>query len=263
MNSNIQIQSLKSQIDSMKLQINNIEIQNNNMMIADAINEQLLNLSIQMFNAGIQSFTTGKNLYMCNYPEKFYKQIINISKQINSFISEYKYNLQKEIQPTIIPVPSVQPLMIQPPKIQPSVVEVMNPPVVEVIEPPAMQQTMMCPTEVQHQNIQQQKIQQEFDQQQMLIKQMIAEQMMIEQHIKNEQKELIKFKFINAANSESVEIQVNNQTMVKDLLNKFREKKHLFSINTYKFICGGENIKMNDYRKVKDLLNNNIIFFVN
>ena len=110
--------------------------------------------------------------------------------------------------------------MIQPPKIQPSVVEVMDPPVVEVIEPPVMQQTMMCPTEVQHQNIQQQKIQQEFDQQQMLIKQMIAEQMMIEQQIKNEQKELIKFKFINAANSESIEIQIkmliSDKTMAVD-----------------------------------------------
>ena len=56
MDTNIQIQSLKSQIDNMKLQINNIELQNNNMnmMMGDTINDQLLNLSIQMFNAGIQ-----------------------------------------------------------------------------------------------------------------------------------------------------------------------------------------------------------------
>ena len=55
MDTNIQIQSLKSQIDNMKLQINNIELQNNNMnmMMGDTINDQLLNLSIQMFKAGI------------------------------------------------------------------------------------------------------------------------------------------------------------------------------------------------------------------
>ena len=100
MDTNIQIQSLKSQIDNMKLQINNIELQNNNMnmMMGDTINDQLLNLSIQMFNAGIQSFTTGKNLYMSNYPEKFYKQIKNISKQIISFISEYKNSQQQQQQ---------------------------------------------------------------------------------------------------------------------------------------------------------------------
>ena len=47
MDTNIQIQSLKSQIDNMKLQINNIELQNNNMnmMMGDTINDQLLNLS--------------------------------------------------------------------------------------------------------------------------------------------------------------------------------------------------------------------------
>ena len=100
MDTNIQIQSLKSQIDNMKLQINNIELQNNNMnmMMGDTINDQLLNLSIQMFNAGIQSFTTGKNLYMSSYPEKFYKQIKNISKQIISFISEYKNSQQQQQQ---------------------------------------------------------------------------------------------------------------------------------------------------------------------
>ena len=115
MDTNIQIQSLKSQIDNMKLQINNIELQNNNMnmMMGDTINDQLLNLSIQMFNAGIQSFTTGKNLYMSSYPEKFYKQIKNISKQIISFISEYKSSQQQQMQQQMMQKQMMQQQMMQ------------------------------------------------------------------------------------------------------------------------------------------------------
>lgn len=60
MDSNIQIQTLKSQIENLKLQIDNIEMQNNqkNTTILsnyeNQIGEQLLNLSIQMFNAGFK-----------------------------------------------------------------------------------------------------------------------------------------------------------------------------------------------------------------
>ena len=51
MDSNIQIQTLKSQIENMKLQIDNISIQNNNMFMMNApIGGQLINLSMQMLN---------------------------------------------------------------------------------------------------------------------------------------------------------------------------------------------------------------------
>ena len=48
MNSNIQIQTLKSKIENMKLQIDNISIQNNNnmFMMNNPIGGQLINLSI-------------------------------------------------------------------------------------------------------------------------------------------------------------------------------------------------------------------------
>ena len=44
MDSNIQIQTLKSQIENMKLQINNISLQNSNMLMMNApIGDQLIN----------------------------------------------------------------------------------------------------------------------------------------------------------------------------------------------------------------------------
>ena len=92
MDTNIQIQSLKSQIDSMKLQINNIEIQNNNMI--NSIGDQLLILSIQMFTSGIKTFNTGKKLKM-SY-DKYIEQIKNISEQITNLINSY--NLEKQQQ---------------------------------------------------------------------------------------------------------------------------------------------------------------------
>ena len=54
MDTNLQIQGIKSQVNNMKLQIENIEMQNNNgFMMQNPIGEQLLNLSIQMLNSGL------------------------------------------------------------------------------------------------------------------------------------------------------------------------------------------------------------------
>ena len=100
MDSNIQIQTLKSQIENLKLQIDNIEMQNNqnNMTILfnndNQIGEQLLNLSIQMFNAGIQTFITGKSNIMAINLDKYYIKIGNISNQINSIIEDYNKKKQ-------------------------------------------------------------------------------------------------------------------------------------------------------------------------
>ena len=91
MDTNIQIQSIKSQIENIKLQIDNIEMQSNNMLMMNnnSINEQILNLSIQMFNAGIQAFNTGKNMNLMMNMQTFYNKLKKISEQINSIISEH------------------------------------------------------------------------------------------------------------------------------------------------------------------------------
>ena len=101
MDSNIKMQTLKSQIENLKLQIDNIEMQNNqnNMTILfnndNQIGEQLLNLSIQMFNAGIQTFNNCKSNIMVVKLDKYYIQLSNISNQINSIIEDH--NKQKQM----------------------------------------------------------------------------------------------------------------------------------------------------------------------
>ena len=89
MNSNIIIQTLKSQLHGMKLQIDNIEIQNNNMMMGmnGTITEQLLNLSIQIINVGIQVFISEINKIINN--NKYYDQLKVVSEQINSLVNSY------------------------------------------------------------------------------------------------------------------------------------------------------------------------------
>ena len=92
MDSNIQIQNLKSNIANMKLQIDTIEMQNNNMlMMNNPIGGQLINLSIQMMNTGIQTFNYGKNMMMMNMNsmEYFYEELKKVSEQINLVINEY------------------------------------------------------------------------------------------------------------------------------------------------------------------------------
>ena len=98
MDTNIQIQALKSQIDNIKLQIDNIEMQSNNMlMMNNSISEQILNISIQMFNAGIQAFNTGKNMNMMMNIQNSYDKLKKISVQINSIISEYDNKNQMQL----------------------------------------------------------------------------------------------------------------------------------------------------------------------
>ena len=91
MDTNIQIQSIKSQIENIKLQIDNIEMQSNNMLMMNnnSISEQILNISIQMLNAGIQAFNTGKNMNLMMNMQTFYNKLKKISEQINSIIIEY------------------------------------------------------------------------------------------------------------------------------------------------------------------------------
>ena len=104
MDTNIQIQSLKSQIENIKLQIDNIQMQNSNifMMNNNSIGEQMLFLSIQLLNAGIQAFNTGKNLYMMMNMYQFYDKLRKISEQINSIINENNLNQIRDIQQQMI-----------------------------------------------------------------------------------------------------------------------------------------------------------------
>ena len=92
MDTNFQIQEIKSQINNMKSQIENIEFQNNNssmMKMLNPISDQILNLSIQMLNTGIKAFQIGCNLSMninkyCNALQIISEQITDIlfSKQM-------------------------------------------------------------------------------------------------------------------------------------------------------------------------------------
>ena len=88
MDTNFQIQSLKSQLESIKLQMDNIEMQNHSLQMSNPIGQQLFLLSMQLFNAGIQAFNTGKIMYKANDKQKFYEQLRKISEQINSIINE-------------------------------------------------------------------------------------------------------------------------------------------------------------------------------
>ena len=99
MDSNIQIQTLKSQIENMKLQIDNISMQNNNMFMMNApIGGQLINLSMQMLNTGIQTFNIGKTMMMDMNMDNFYEQLKKVSEQINTMINEYKIQQQMMLQ---------------------------------------------------------------------------------------------------------------------------------------------------------------------
>ena len=111
MDTNIQLQALKSQIENMKIQIDNIELQNNNMlMMNNPIGEQLLNISIQMFNAAIQAFKTGKNMTMA-IMDKYFDQLRKISEHINSIVNDN--NLQKMQQQMMMQQQTQQQMIIQ------------------------------------------------------------------------------------------------------------------------------------------------------
>ena len=99
MDSNIQIQTLKSQIENMKLQIDNISMQNNNLLMKNApISSQLINLSIQMLNTGIQTFNIGKTMMIDMNMDNFYEHLKKVSEQINTMINEYKIKQQMMLQ---------------------------------------------------------------------------------------------------------------------------------------------------------------------
>ena len=99
MDSNIQIETLKSQIENMKLQIDNISMQNNNMFMMNApIGGQLINLSMQMLNTGIQTFNIGKTMMMNMNMDNYYEQLKKVSEQINSMIIEYDMQQQMMMQ---------------------------------------------------------------------------------------------------------------------------------------------------------------------
>ena len=100
MDTNFQIQSLKSQLESIKLQMDNIGMQNHSLQMSNPIGQQLFLLSMQLFNAGIQAFNTGKIMYKANDKQKFYDQLRKISEQINSIINEN--DIQQIPQTTLI-----------------------------------------------------------------------------------------------------------------------------------------------------------------
>ena len=85
MDTDIQIQAIKSQIEYMHLQIDNIQNQNNIMdmnMMNNQIGEQLFNLSFQLLNTGMQAFNTGKKIIDVVNADKFYEKLKYISEQI-------------------------------------------------------------------------------------------------------------------------------------------------------------------------------------
>ena len=94
MDSNIQIQTLKSQIENMKLQIDNISMQNNMLMMNAPIGDQLINLSMQMLNAGIQTFNIGKTMMMNMNMDNYYEQLKKVSEQINTMLNDD--NIQRQ-----------------------------------------------------------------------------------------------------------------------------------------------------------------------
>ena len=94
MDSNIQIQTLKSQIENMKLQIDNISMQNNMLMMNAPIGDQLINLSMQMLNTGIQTFNIGKTMMMNMSIDNYYEQLKKVSEQINTMLNDD--NMQRQ-----------------------------------------------------------------------------------------------------------------------------------------------------------------------
>ena len=109
MDTNIQIQSLKSQIMNINFQLDNIDEQNKKAFMINKIQigEQLLNLSIQILNIGIQAFTFGKATITNHI--KYSEQLKLISQKINSLIYENNIPQQKMINQLMIQHP---PMMI-------------------------------------------------------------------------------------------------------------------------------------------------------
>ena len=113
MDTNIKIQTIKSQIENMKYQIDGMQMQNNNMLINNnnSLGEQLVNLSFQLFNTGIQAFNTGKNLLNILAKENYNEQLRKISKEINKIIGAN--DMQQQMQKMMIQQNMMNQMMIQ------------------------------------------------------------------------------------------------------------------------------------------------------
>ena len=113
MDTNIKIQTIKSQIENMKYQIDSMQMQNNNMLLNNnnSLGEQLINLSFQLFNAGIQAFNFGKNLLNILAKENYNEQLRNISKEINKIIGAN--DMQQQMQKMMIQQNMMNQMMIQ------------------------------------------------------------------------------------------------------------------------------------------------------
>ena len=113
MDTNIKIQTIKTQIENMKYQIDGMQMQNNNMLINNnnSLGEQLVNLSFQLFNAGIQAFNFGKNLLNILAKENYNEQLRKISKEINKIIGAN--DMQQQMQKMMIQQNMMNQMMIQ------------------------------------------------------------------------------------------------------------------------------------------------------
>ena len=147
MDSDIQIQTIKSQLENMKLQIDNIEMQNNNMMMQmspNQVGDQLLNLSIQMFNTGIQAFNIGKNKVINNI-NRFLQQITQISDQIKNIKKDCESLLQQQMmQQQMMQQQMMQQQMMQQQMMQQQMQNILNnynPMIDDIIEKPEINVT--------------------------------------------------------------------------------------------------------------------------
>ena len=214
MDSNNQIQSLKSQIENMKLQIDNIEMQNNNrnmmnsMTIDSQIGELLLNLCIQMLNIGIQSFNTGKN--MTTNTNKYYDHLRELSNQINSILSSYDMQQQMEMQQQM------------------------------------MQQQMM-----QQQMMQQMQLMQQM---QMIEQNQMMQPMQMPQNLGNNQEKKNKIKIIFENNLKGKKIyEVYKGTKLSYLFELYIKKIYGITHKNIKFLYNGLTLEKNDQRKIEDV----------
>ena len=99
-------------------------------------------------------------------------------------------------------------------------------------------------------NIQQQMMQQQMMQQQMMQQQMMQQQMM-QQELQNESDTKINIRFY-MANGNRINIVCDNGTKIKDVFEKFSNKINKPKHNFF-FLCKGENLDLNDNRKIKDI----------
>ena len=238
MNSDSQIQSIKSHIENLKMQIDNIETQNNSMMMGNSrIGEQLINLSIQMLNTGIQTFILGKDNFEMIDITKFHNQIKKIKEQIKS--------IESETEP-------MNPMMGNP----------MGMGMADSQD--GMQQQMMQQQMMQQQMMQQQMMQQQMMQQQMMQQQQAAEMQRQMQEIlngNNTYNDYLKFVFKHV-NGTRNEIKIRKGKKVKDLLEKYINAAFISDGKSLTFLYNAAKIDKNDQRRVEEVFKNSDIFTI-